>query len=309
MLLFGWDHEDEDLALRKTGPKWAEESGIMYTKWKDRIFSWDMTYLNPFATIQEPIMRGFEHLFRTGDISDAFIKTVWIKGLLKPFASEQILAGAIADVVLNEDQYGRKLRDESETNKGWKNIWYVFERAYAPKLGLSAVEAFKAIYSDKSEQAFSSPLGRILRDAVPIAPHEVDLDKRYRAYLINHTKDYRSARMSLEGEGSMTDGQIKAEVENFIRARKRMSHEFNAVSRGFNKLGKSWMSIRQDAQSAGVSKERITLNAIDMMRRPVMSEPQKARMLSDDRNSIRYMKHLKYRDEIEESEFIPLRPR
>lgn len=309
MLLFGWDHEDEDLALRKTGPKWAEESGIMYTKWKDRIFSWDMTYLNPFATIQEPIMRGFEHLFRTGDITDAFIKTVWIKGLLKPFASEQILAGAIADVVLNEDQYGRKLRDESETNKGWKNIWYVFERAYAPKLGLSAIEAFKAIYSDKSEQAFSSPLGRILRDAVPIAPHEVDLDKRYRAFLINHTKDYRSARMSLEGQGSMTDGQIRAEVENFVRARKRMSHEFNVISRGFNKLGKSLLSIRQDAQSAGVSKERVSLNAIDMMRRPVMSEPQKVRMLSDDRNSIRYMKYLQFLNEIEPDQFIPLRPR
>jgi hypothetical protein len=276
-------------------PKWMRSSGICFYKTEDgEIYSTDLTFLNPFAAYQEPFVRGLEALLK-GDIGGAVSKTLWVDGLLKPFASEQILAGAITDVVFNEDEYGRKLVQEGEDWGAFTLLEQVWKRAYEPRTFRAAKDSFDAIFSDKSEAWFTSPLGLIWKEVLPVKPHKLDVDKTFRRYLRNHMEDYRNNRMSLEKE-TMSPSDVVDEYNKFAKVRIYQANDFSRAVIGAEKLGKSLFSIEKDAKSFGVSKERLRLNRLDLIMRPVMSDPMKRRMITDSKLQLRYSDYLNARD-------------
>jgi hypothetical protein len=295
LLLFGFDDEDEMDMIRGGMPKWMRSSGICFYKTEDgEIYSTDLTFLNPFAAYQEPFVRGLEALLK-GDIGGAVSKTLWVDGLLKPFASEQILAGAITDVVFNEDEYGRKLVQEGEDWGAFTLLEQVWKRAYEPRTFRAAKDSFDAIFSDKSEAWFTSPLGLIWKEVLPVKPHKLDVDKTFRRYLRNHMEDYRNNRMSLEKE-TMSPSDVVDEYNKFAKVRIYQANDFSRAVIGAEKLGKSLFSIEKDAKSFGVSKERLRLNRLDLIMRPVMSDPMKRRMITDSKLQLRYSDYLNARD-------------
>jgi hypothetical protein len=295
LLLFGFDDEDEMDMIRGGMPKWMRSSGICFYKTEDgEIYSTDLTFLNPFAAYQEPFVRGLEALLK-GDIGGAVSKTLWVDGLLKPFASEQILAGAITDVVFNEDEYGRKLVQEGEDWGAFTLLEQVWKRAYEPRTFRAAKDSFDAIFSDKSEAWFTSPLGLIWKEVLPVKPHQLDVDKTFRRYLRNHMEDYRNNRMSLEKE-TMSPSDVVDEYNKFAKVRIYQANDFSRAVIGAEKLGKSLFSIEKDAKSFGVSKERLRLNRLDLIMRPVMSDPMKRRMITDSKLQLRYSDYLNARD-------------
>ena len=295
LLLFGFDDEDEMDMIRGGLPKWMRSAGICFYKTEDgEIYGTDLTFLNPFAAYQEPFVRGLEALLK-GDIGGAISKTLWVDGLLKPFASEQILAGAITDVVFNEDEYGRKLVQEGEDGGAFTLLEQVWKRAYEPRTFRAAKDSYDAIFSDKSEAWFTSPLGLIWKEVLPVKPHKLDIDKTFRRYLRNHMEDYRNNRMSLEKE-TMSPSDVVDEYNKFAKVRIYQANDFSRAVIGAEKLGKSLFSIEKDAKSFGVSKERLRLNRLDLIMRPVMSEPMKRRMMATDKLQLRYSDYLNARD-------------
>ena len=291
ILLFGFDDEDEMDMIRGGMPKWMRSSGICFYKTEDgEIYSTDLTFLNPFAAYQEPFVRGLEALLK-GDIGGAVSKTLWVDGLLKPFASEQILAGAITDVVFNEDEYGRKLVQEGEDWGAFTLLGQVWKRAYEPRTFRAAKDSFDAIFSDKSEEWFTSPLGLIWKEVLPVKPHKLDVDKTFRRYLRNHMEDYRNNRMSLEKE-TMSPSDVTDEYNKFAKVRIYQANEFSKAVIGATKLGMNPAEISQNARSFGVSKQRLQLNQLDLIMRPVMSEPMKRRMMASSKLQLRYSDYL-----------------
>ncbi len=291
LLLFGFDDEDEMDMIRGGMPKWMRSSGICFYKTEDgEIYSTDLTFLNPFAAYQEPFVRGLEALLK-GDIGGAVSKTLWVDGLLKPFASEQILAGAITDVVFNEDEYGRKLVQEGEDWGAFTLLGQVWKRAYEPRTFRAAKDSFDAIFSDKSEEWFTSPLGLIWKEVLPVKPHKLDVDKTFRRYLRNHMEDYRNNRMSLEKE-TMSPSDVTDEYNKFAKVRIYQANDFSKAVIGAEKLGMDTTDIMQNAKSFGVSKQRLQLNRLDLIMRPVMSEPMKRRMMASDKLQLRYSDYL-----------------
>ena len=234
--------------------------------------------------------QGLEALLK-GDIGGAVSKTLWVDGLLKPFASEQILAGAITDVVFNEDEYGRKLVQEGEDWGAFTLLGQVWKRAYEPRTFRAAKDSFDAIFSDKSEEWFTSPLGLIWKEVLPVKPHKLDVDKTFRRYLRNHMEDYRNNRMSLEKE-TMSPSDVTDEYNKFAKVRIYQANEFSKAVIGATKLGMNPAEISQNARSFGVSKQRLQLNQLDLIMRPVMSEPMKRRMMASSKLQLRYSDYL-----------------
>jgi len=295
LLLFGFDDEDEMDMIRGGLPKWMRSAGICFYKTEDgEIYGTDLTFLNPFAAYQEPFVRGLEALLK-GDIGGAVSKTLWVDGLLKPFASEQILFGALTDVMFNEDEYGRKLVQEGEDWGAFTLLEQVWKRAYEPRTFRAAKDSFDAVFADKSEAWFTSPLGLIWKEVLPVKPYKLDVDKTFRRYLRNHMEDYRNNRMSLEKE-TMSPSDVKDEYDKFAKVRIYQANDFSKAVIGATKLGMNPAEISQNARSFGVSKQRLQLNRLDLIMRPVMSEPMKRRMMATDKLQLRYSDYLNARD-------------
>ena len=283
-------------------PKWMRSSGISFYRTEEvEISGTDLTFLNPFAAYQEPFVRGLEALLK-GDLGGAFTKTVGVEGLLKPFFSEQILFGALTDVIFNEDEYGRKLVQDGEDWGAFTLLGQVWRRAYEPRTFTAAKDSFHAIFSDESEAWFTSPLGLIFKEVLPVKPHKLDVDKTFRRYLRNHMEDYRNNRMSLEKE-TMSPSDVTNAYEKFAKIRIYQANQFSKALIGAQKLGMDPLAIDKNARSFGVSKQRLRLNRLGVIMRPVMSDPMKQRMMATDKLRKRYFDYTKALDKYDL--FIP----
>jgi hypothetical protein len=268
--------EDEDEALRKGMPSYLRDHTFYYYKSDDQLYSFDLTYLNPFSVIADPVARSFEKLFDQDEVNPVDASIELVAGLFRPYFNEQILSGAVTDVATNENQYGGKIMYGEDTAENLKRAFiYIWEKAYEPRSLAKLRKAFKAAEGDTpSSDMFTDPLGIIFGELLPIKPHKVDIQNNLRAYLSAHTGDYRelSSKMNrLLSESSMTDGDIFNLYDDIAETRRSYNNEFRRVIKGFNNLGVSWSDINAQAKSRGVSKERLRLNYNGWMNRPAVS--------------------------------------
>jgi hypothetical protein len=277
MLLWGDDEEDQDKAFRAMVPKWMKDAGIFL--WKDDngdTWSIDMTYLNPFAIIQDPVVRAVEALARGEGIGKATGKL--ISGWMKPYVSEQILAGALIDAITNEDQYGRPIRLEGDDDKFSRTAGYIFEKAFSPRSLMSADAAYDAFLSKESTgNFFQTAFGQLLKSVLPFRPHKQDIVSGYNRFLITHQAQYRQASNAFKSKVTQDDilktSEYIGAYDRLFRNRFYLNNEFGQILRGFEKLGLTRRQIEALAKSKGVSKERLKMNRMGFMNRPVLTAP------------------------------------
>lgn len=287
--------EDEDEALRKGMPFYLRDHTFYYYKSDDQLYSFDLTYLNPFSVIADPVARSFEKLFDQDEVNPVDASIELVAGLFRPYFNEQILSGAVTDVATNANQYGGKIMYGEDTAENVKRAFlYIWEKAYEPRSLAKLRKAFKAAEGDTpSSDMFTDPLGIIFGELLPIKPHKVDIQNNLRAYLRAHTGDYRelSSKMNrLLSESAMTDGDIFNLYDDIAETRRSYNNEFRRVIKGFNNLGVSWGDINAQAKSRGVSKERLRLNYNGWMNRPSVSRFIKDKLRKTPTGRIRLRK-------------------
>lgn len=268
--------EDEDEALRSGMPYYLRDHTFYYYKADGELYSFDLTYLNPFSIVADPVARAFETLFDDDEINPVDASIELVAGLVRPYFNEQILSGAVSDVMGNTNQYGNKIRYGDDVGENVKRgFLYVWENAYEPRSLAKLRKAFKAAEGDTpSSDMFTDPLSIIFGELLPIKPHKVDLRNNLRAYLTAHTGDYREVggKMNkLLSPNSMDDPDIFALYDDTLKTRRTYNNELRRVLKGFNNLGISWSDIHAQAKSKGVSKERLRLNYNGWMNRPSVS--------------------------------------
>ena len=268
--------EDEDEALRSGMPYYLRDHTFYYYKADGELYSFDLTYLNPFSIVADPVARAFETLFDDDEINPVDASIELVAGLVRPYFNEQILSGAVSDVMGNTNQYGNKIRYGDDVGENVKRgFLYVWENAYEPRSLAKLRKAFKAAEGDTpSSDMFTDPLSIIFGELLPIKPHKVDLRNNLRAYLTAHTGDYREVggKMNkLLSPNSMNDPDIFALYDDTLKTRRTYNNELRRVLKGFNNLGISWSDIHAQAKSKGVSKERLRLNYNGWMNRPSVS--------------------------------------
>ena len=292
--------EDEDEALRKGMPSYLRGHTFFYIPTgEDELYSLDLTYLNPFSVVADPIARSFETFWDRGKLRPIDATKELIVGLLRPYVSEQILAGAVKDLIENKNQYGNAIRyGDDDVANFFRSFGYVWEKVYEPRSFNKLRQAITAAQGDKPATDFiSNPLGLLLSELLPVKPHKIDLQNSFRTYLRDHTNEYRELNTKfnrLLSDKSMTDGQIRDLFDDIYKTRLGYNNEFRRVMRGYNSLGLSWNTIQAQAKQKGVSKERLTLTHNGYMNRPVLSKFMLDKLRADKTLEQRAIKFFNY---------------
>jgi len=110
----GLDDDDEE-ALRRFLPSWQVDGLLLMTgKLEDGKASfWDLSYLNPYSSIQNPFIVAKQELDNGGGVGAAAWE--FAKKVVEPWTAEQLLAGAVISAIRGVDKNGRPVFNEADT--------------------------------------------------------------------------------------------------------------------------------------------------------------------------------------------------
>ena len=299
--------EDEEEGLRKALPWYSATNTFYYFgKGKD-LHRWNLTYFNPYSTVAEPFALGINDLISGKGVASAMGST--FKGMLKPYVGEQILVGAVTDVINNNDGYGNRIRvgeDEWSAENIATGLGYILKSAYGPRTPMKILQAIKAA-GDPTVEGRYTPFEILLGELKPVRSEPVDLGQNFRRYLKNHVQDYRSFGFSdMTKQSEMTESDVGKLYDRVFFHRKRLNEELKRVMRGYNNLGLSWAEINNTLSSNKVGKDRVKYTYNGWMYRPVVPTPTR-KIIFDKGKQIR-LKWLEdhYKTRGHTNNFLPL---
>jgi hypothetical protein len=117
MTAAGFSGDDEE-DLRQFLPDWQKNSQILILGRNGSDINYvDVSYLDPFEVWKKPMTAFMRGLGRSENVEEFFTEAVVGAALeaARPFTSEQILSGAIMDVMRNRDANGRQVYNPQDT--------------------------------------------------------------------------------------------------------------------------------------------------------------------------------------------------
>ena len=265
------DLEDEE-ALRNTLPEYMRDHTFFYTVFGKGIQSWDLTYMNPFASITDGFIRGMEHLIK-GNFGEA-IESIFLK-TFKPFVEPQILAEALMQAGSNKNQYDKQIYydDDPVIEKWTKSFLHVLDNAYGLRVAKKINDTQIALRGD-GEGFLNSPLGIVAAEFTPVRPHQIDLQANMRNFLNGKAKEYRDITTKfnrLYQDKAMTKGQINSLYSDIQNSRRRLNETVFGTMKSFENLGRKHggitrTDIERQAKITGMSKERFRLGTMGYMK-------------------------------------------
>ena len=269
--------EDEDEALRKSMPSYLRGHTFWIGRDEDgNLKSADLTYLNPFSLLADPVMRSIENI-RRGEFGKA--GSAFASGLIfDTYLDDQILAGSVADVLQNKNSTtDREIWVPEVDGAGsamLKSLGYIFKEAYQPRVLEDAISARNAIGGDYSEFS-DSPLGELLDGAYPIKVHPIDLEQQYRRFLHDHSKRMKlvtDKKYKLYSKKPIGDAEVKDIYNEEYEGRRALNAELLRVARGFEGLGMSPQSQYEMMRDGGIGKNKAQLLFYGAMDRPAINK-------------------------------------
>jgi len=264
--------DDEEEALRKSMPEYLRGHTFFYFGDRKDLTSIDLTYLNPFSLLADPVMRSFESISK-GDVLEGVGK--FIQGLfLDQYLDEQILAGSLTDIKENRDSTtGRRIWIPEADSFGtalYKGMSYLFVGAYQPRVVKDVLEAVNAAGGDYHKFS-DSPLGELLDGVYPVKTHSVDAEQQFRRFLRDHTsrlRDVTQQKFKLYGDKPISDDDVRDTYEQDLKGRMALNKELYRVTRGFDKLGVGINRQFDLMKQYGIGKDKARLIFFGVMDRP-----------------------------------------
>ena len=260
------DEENEDEAIRESLQEYLRGHTFYYFYLGGKLKSFDATYLNPFAGTVDPILRSLEKI-QQGKYSEA--GAAFALGYIKDqFLDTQILANAAINAANNTDQStGKPIWNrgvDEPIDVATKLFNYVAAEAYAPRIGKDFVKGLET-------QSLSGMLGALGSGAAPARIYDVDLQRGFERFLLDHNKrfaDVKSELGKLRSGQPMSDETIRETIDDNIEARRRMNYELMRVARGFSSLGLGADNVISTMHDRGIGKQRTKLLSYGFMDRP-----------------------------------------
>jgi len=284
--------EDEDEAFRMSLPPYLRNHTFYYFRGDKKILgvnvaagaralaggeegdltTFDLTYLNPFAVIADPFLRGMEHLVR-GEPMVAAEKII-TASFLEPYLGDQILAGSIIDVKENRDaRSGRPIYEESDPlwRKTAKMVGYVGKEAYGPRTPMKFHEAWKAAGGEVDKFA-DSPFGIIMSEFYPVRPRSNDPADQFSRVVYQLRDEQRRVQQrfnKLKQTKGMGEGEVRSIHRDIRKSRMRINSKLAQAMRGFNGLGVNNYDLYQQLRGARYGERRSKLLFAGFMENPV----------------------------------------
>jgi hypothetical protein len=269
--------EDEDEFLRSTVPSFLRDNTFFYyPAGEGKLKSADFTFLNPFSSVIDPIMRAAEHIFR-GEPSDAVV--AFTRSFLGTYLDEQIFTGAVADVYRNKDADTNQpiYYDADGLQIYTKGIGYVVSKAFLPRALEKSWEAVKSTVGETPE-ADRQLFGILAGELKPFKPHDIDIKKQLSRFLKqkrDERNDYSYRKNELKTPKTLTDIEIRGLAKDFVESRIRIDEELYRGLRAVSKLPIIGLSEREIVaqmreRDVNMGPRRIMLSQNKLTEKPML---------------------------------------
>jgi len=271
--------EEEDEALRDSMPEYLRSHSFFYIGKGDKLKSVDFTYLNPYAMIVDPLMRGLEQVWRgsPAEGGSALFKAL----VMEQYLDEQILAGAVSSALNNRDpETGLPIVEANDTvfEAFSKKLGFVFAEAYAPRTPTKFKEGLmKLTEGDPDVSDFiTTPIGALVNELMPMKPYDIKLDQQLDRFLSERSGEYRrvaALKNRMYTDDSLSEDMVRGFTDEDIEKRRRINAHLIKTFRGFKKLGLTDEQIYNQALNRGYGKRRMALLLNGLMERPALQTP------------------------------------
>jgi hypothetical protein len=272
--------DEEEEALRDSMPEYLRSNSFFFFNTKGKLYSADLTYLNPYAMMVDPFLRSFDELMRgsPSEAGAAFFKAM----VADQYLDQQILAGAVTSALNNRDpENGRPITEVNDT--AWeafsKKFQFIFSEAYAPRT-LEKVyrDGFvKLMEGDPDVSDFiMTPLGALAKEFLPLRPYEIVPEQQLDRFLSERAGEYRRAaalKNRMYTDDSISEDAVRGMADTEIERRRRINEHLIKTFRGFKKLGLTDEQIYAQALERGYGKRRVALLLNGLMERPALQVP------------------------------------
>ena len=266
--------DDEDEALRNSIQEYLRGHTFYYFGKGKGLKSLDLSFLNPFSLLVDPVVRALEQMSR-GNVGKAV--SSFLEGMIfDPYLEDQIFAGAARDAISNTNATtGEPIWEEDIDGFGsalLKGLTYIADKAYSPRILSDALKAYDAAGGDYNKFD-DSPVGLMLNGVYPVRLHNIELDKQFGRYLREKKEQFdrvTKRKYAVYSERPVTEKGIRKLYDDEVKNRRLMNADLMQIARGFEGLGMSKADVYNTmVERGGVSKRRagLLLNN-NMMDRP-----------------------------------------
>jgi hypothetical protein len=226
--------DEEEEARRNLLPPFMQDNTLIYYTWGGILTSADFTFINPYALLVDPILRGVDKASR-GDMSGAVSAS--LGALFSTYLDQQILAGAALDVIYNKDSTtGQEIRNSSDGIKNFgKGILYVLDKSYNPRTLEKAFDTYYASQAPVVDDQYSAS-SILLGEVLPTRPYPIDSMSDYKKLASRAAAKHREAKAKLNilrSKRPITDDDIRALYREVRDRRLEIDQSVFKGTRGF----------------------------------------------------------------------------
>ena len=281
--------DDEDKFNRKSSPHYLRGHtffihkgelipkalhGFLGVKDPSKKYSWDLTYMNPFTAMVDPLLRSMESVFR-GDMGDAASRFM-VGMVTSQFMDEQIFFGAAQDIFANTNpDTGNPIYEDMDTLPEvlMKTGGFLLGEAYAPPTLERVWKKGNVLGALTGEVGMMDPIAALFREILPVKPYELNPQKQLERYLTDKREEYdrvRMAKRKMKRE-VITESAIRDIARTEIERRRRINEELLVMFKGAEDAGLSKQTIYGTAKAKGFGKRRLILLDRGYMERPMIT--------------------------------------
>ena len=253
--------DDEEYALREALPPYLRGNSIIYIPSEDgkSITSLDFTYLNPYSFVGDPISRMGRAVMRgePGDGMDEL--AIWINS---NFLSEQILAGAVGEVLRNEDSDGRPITFETDSadDKLIKFSKHLIGSSFTPQSLKALQRSYDTARRGTPEDTpfFETAAGVLIGHGMPIRPRAFETEAlalKAARKQAETNRQVRALASQLKRRVNFTDGDIEDIVADLQDSTASLNQDIARMIAGYQGLGLDDAAISKQLVEAGRSRE------------------------------------------------------
>ncbi len=281
--------DDEEETARQWAPKYARGDTNFYYKDKDNdIKQFSLTFINPFAMLIDPFIRGVESLLN-GRVDDFLGDTVGTL-LFQTYFDEQILWGTLSRAIFeNEDpQSGLPLVDDNMTGseKMEEYVKFIYRDAFEPKTFKAINKAADALGEDIPDWEFTAT-GILAQEVRPFKIYQMNPDSGVGRYLNEQRDSYNRARSKknilLSENKEFSEEEIRDLVREEYRRIARIHENINKHIQGSLKLGYSKEEAFRKMKELKYSKQRLYMLDTNATGRMAPSEQWQFNMLNREK--------------------------
>jgi hypothetical protein len=269
---FGEVGDEEEEALRKSMPEYLRSHSFIVFRDNGKLRSLDLTYLNPFSLLLDPIMRSLPAI-KNGELGSAAMEIV--KGFFfSTYLDDQILAGNLADVAANKDSTTNKRiyieGVDEPVDIITKMASYVFGKTYTPRIIQDTLDAVNAMNGNYVGER-NAPLAQLIDGMKPLKIHDIDLEAQHRRFLREHADKFsqlKSERFEILRKQAISPEEIEKLYDRQFQGRRKLNQELLRATRGFERLGLSPQYQYNTMKSEGIGKAKAQLLFRGIMDRP-----------------------------------------